>query len=132
VTRRLMAVANALLAGLLVYRGLSLASKTSRLSAHEERRWLSWAYRDPGAERLFVSVGTHLRPGELVELEVPPGHDAESWLRSRALYYWAGQELVGIGPSAAPRTLRAHATVVWFRPDGQIRIARPRSSSDAR
>ncbi len=95
------------------------------LTAHGERRWLDWSYRDPTVGARLATAESELAPGEAVVLAVPAKRYEERWLRVMARYYLPAQpvaEVYEVGAGAAPPP--AGSTVVELSADGGVAVRR--------
>ena len=79
----------ALLSALAVVRGLSLQADSGRPSAHQEQRWMSWAWSVPEDKPILREIRKVLRPGEKVVILLHPEkvQSAYCW-ESFARYLW--------------------------------------------
>ena len=111
------------LGALLVVRAGELASRSPRLTAHGEKLWYGWAWRDPKLVGTLERIEPQLRPGEIVYLAGPKGVEA-SWLRAMALYFWPRQTLSGVATGEAIARPRGHSTFVRISETGLFQIDR--------
>jgi hypothetical protein len=126
-------IALAALGALLLVRAGELSARPPRLTAHGEKLWYGWAWRDPKLVETLKRIEPQLRPGEIVYLAGPKGVEA-SWLRAMALYFWPRQTLCGVvaaGSNEPPRGRTAAApkpgegvTFVRISETGHFRIDR--------
>jgi hypothetical protein len=106
-------------------RALRLAGGADPLTAHNERRWRGFAYRDPEIGARLGAVEAELVPGETVHLVVPPESWDPNWLRVMARYYLPAQRVAGVSVGAPPEDLAPEVTVVEMAPDAVPRVSRP-------
>jgi hypothetical protein len=77
------------LSALAVVRGLSLQADSGRPSAHQEQRWMPWAWSAPEAKPILREIRKVLRPGEKVVILLHPERvqTAYCW-EALARYLW--------------------------------------------
>jgi hypothetical protein len=115
----------ALAAVLALHRAAGLAAAPNALSAAQERRFFTWAWRAPGVAAAFAAVAPALAPGEPVMLVVAPakGYSA-GWWRTMAAYHLPANPILGVrvGP---PGSLPAGDwTVLAVSAADEVRIVR--------
>jgi hypothetical protein len=113
----------AVLGVLLLVRAGELWQKPVRLTAHGEKLWYGWAWRDPKLVETLKRIEPNLLPGEIVYLAGPKEVEA-SWLRVMAQYFWPRQTLSGVATDEALARPRGHSTFVRISETGFFQIDR--------
>lgn len=111
----------ALLAAVLLWRGIRLAAGGGGLDGREERAWFAWAVRDPEIDVTCARVRPQLMPGERLVL-VAPQQQSALWLGIMALYYLPEQTVVAVRMQGEP--VPAKTTVVRFSSAGTATVER--------
>ena len=113
----------AVVAAVVIWRAIGLASGEPVLTARSERECLAWSYRDPALHRKLERAAARLRPNEVVSIEVASGEYDPDWMLVMARYYFAGQQIQV--PREHHSSERSTMTRILIRPNGPIRIIRP-------
>lgn len=132
--RRVSLLAGAALtlcAGVTVWRAAQLGRGGDALTARSERRFYSWAWRDPKLAAALGDAARDLRYGEtvcLVDLAAPQDL---SWLRVVATYELPHQIVIVPGERAKSSDIPACARTVLRRgPGGSLAVERAPRAAD--
>lgn len=121
--RLLLLALLALAASVTLARAVRLAADPPALDGRDERRWLGWAWRDPGLPGRLAEAGKGMADGERVLVVIRKGQDP-AWVGVMARYALPRQE-VDVRARGQVGRVPPGTTVLRITWKGEVQVRRP-------